>query len=345
MQNKIMLKDVAVRAGVSVATASLALNGKQNINKETAERVFQAAADLNYKLDQNRIRTVATEKKKLIGLIVPNVENPYFGKIIKAVQSELNSKDYDLFIAVSDENIQREQDIVDSFIKKEVDGILVVPVSNAIYETDHYLKLDKQKIPYVFLTAYYPSLKNSYVMCDLEEGAYREARYMLDLGRRNIAFLIGSERVVSTSLRMEGYRRAFKERGLRINEDWLIYCRRQDFEQAYLLVSKLLEEEQNLDAIISINDIMALGALNALVENEIRVPEKISVCGYDNVQFSSISTIPITTVSQDTKQIGWNAVNMLQMKIRQERVINDEILIAPQLIIRQSTGRKESEVF
>ncbi|HEY5560318.1 MAG TPA: LacI family DNA-binding transcriptional regulator [Clostridiaceae bacterium] len=336
----IKIKDIARMANVSEATVSLALNGKEGVKEETKRKVIEIAREVGY-TPSAYAQGLAKRISETIGLIVPDIENPYFGRLVRCIDKNVREYGYKLVIAISDENIEREKAIVKDFISKRVEGIIIAPLSGANQPKDYLDELNKNSIPCVFVTSYYPELDASCVMVDLEEGTYKLVQYLLDLGHRDIFFLAGAPQVIATEQRVRGYIKAFEEKGIDVDKSKLIECRKFDFDEAYNTTFSLVgTRKKNIDAIITMNDIMALGVLRALDEQNIKVPEDISLCGYDNVIFSSISLIPITTVNQDIDRMALAVTNILFDEMKNKERNKLRILIKPELVIRKSTISK-----
>jgi LacI family transcriptional regulator len=333
----IKLKDVARRAGVSEATASLVMNERPGVNAKTRQRVLKAARSMGY-TPNNIARGLATRKTHTIGLVVTDIENPYFGSLTRYVEEAARNEGYNLILSVSNDDLALEDTILMNFIGKRVDGVIVVPSLAQRTEYSCYEKLARHRIPFVFSTTYYPGVKADCVMTDLEEGSYELTKYLIGLGHRRIVFLVSAwmEAAVS-SLRIRGYARAFRDSGIHYEGDCIIPCRHPDFSNGYLTAMDFLKVREP-DAIIAINDITALGAKKAVREKGYRIPEDISVAGYDDVIFSSIPEVPLTTVRQNVAGIAAETVNMLVGRMRgmggKEQIVKK---VRPELVIRNST--------
>jgi LacI family transcriptional regulator len=335
----IKLRDIARAANVSEATVSLALNNREGVNAETKKRVREIAREYGY-LPNAIARRLSQSKSRTIGLVISDLENPYFGKLAQFVDGNIRKSGYSTVIGISNDEPGLESVMIRNFISSRVDGILIAPTNSQNDDLGYIRQIqDVHDIPLVFITSLYPGVSAPVVMADLEDGTHQLVSYLLNMGHRNIYFLAGKHDIIPTAYRMEGYRKAFQERGLESYDDRLCECMKFNFDEAYNSTSRLLKSSGNIDAIITINDVMALGVLKALLDNGIRIPEDISVAGYDNMIFSSISTIPITTVSQDIELMSGIAVDMLLRRINSENAApDDNVFIKPKLIIRQSTG-------
>lgn len=335
----VTMKDIAKAAGVSESTVSLALNNKRVVKENTRNHIKDIARELGY--SPNAIaKSLARQRSDTIGLIVPDIENPYYGKLIRCIDEYLMKLDYNLIIATSNDCLDTEKQIINNFVSKRVEGILIAPVGKPASEFDYFRNLEMNDIKYVFVTSYYPGFPSPYVMVDLEKGTFDLVDHLLEQGHREIYFLVGDQETIPTMTRIRGYMKAYEKHDLPVEKKKFINCRLPNFEQAYNETLSLLGKNKQIDAIITINDIMALGTLRALNEHKIKVPQRISVAGYDNVIFSSIATIPITTVQQDINEMAVASVDMLLNMDAKKFSRNSSLLLKPQLIIRESTGPK-----
>jgi LacI family transcriptional regulator len=332
----VKLIDVARKAGVSVATASLVMNSRPGVNKQTRVRVLKAAKELGYS-PNNRARGLALRKTNTIGLVVTDIENPFFGSIIRYIDEYTREVGYNLILSISNDDIDLEDQIIATFIGERVDGVIIIPTLFHRTDMSCFHQLEKHGIPYVFSTSYYPGVKCDCIMSDLKKGSYDLTLCLLSLGKRVIYMLVSYDRdAIPSKLRIEGCRKAFEENGLCFNEDWIIECRKTDFQNGYLRTREIVKEKKP-DAVIAINDILALGAKKALKELGFRIPEDIAVAGYDDVIFSSISEIPLTTVHQPLPEICRKTVEVLMKRIRRRKSSMHFHMITPELVIRRST--------
>lgn len=334
------LKDIAKIAHVSEAAVSMALRGKKGVSEETARKIQEIARNLNYRPNV-LAQGLAAGTTKSIGLVVPDIENPYYSSLVQRMMKELLQLGYHVVLGVSNETPIIERQVIDNFIANKVAGIIVAPVNVVNTHTDYLEKYYQSGIPMVYVTAYYPGSAIPHVMVDLEDGAYQLVSYLLRSGYRRIIYLTGNHQLLSYSKRIEGYKRAFSDLSIPYSSGSFVECNYVTFEGAYNAVSSLLAYAQDIDAIITSNDIMALGVLRALQEHHISVPEDIAVAGFDNTLFSTIGSLPLTTVSQDISRMCQATINLLLMQLNGARnEIKTVPLIAPELIVRKTTGIK-----
>lgn len=333
----IKLKDIAKIAGVSEATASLALNGSPLVKNQTREKVLAIAKENGY-LPNAMAKGLAKKKSNTIGLVVPDIEDAYYSRLVRFVDEYVKQQGYNLILAISNDNPAQERSIVRNFIMERVEGIIIAPVNDVNPDVTYLKDLKKHRIPHVFVSSYYPDIEAPFVMVDLEEGSYQLTKHLLNTGHKDIYFLVGPEqKVLSSKYRIDGYKRAYRELGIKVKNQYIVGCEKYDYENAHKMTEKILNTAQSIDAIIAINDTMALGTINALKANGISIPKDISVAGYDDMFFSIISAVPITTVKQDIPEVSAKAVEVLVKMINKTPVENDQIFVAPTLVIREST--------
>jgi len=337
----VTLKDIARIAQVSESTVSLALSNKAKVKEDTRKRINNIARELGY--TPNAIaQGLATRRTHTVGLVVPDIENAYYGKLIRYTDQYISEMGYRLVISTSNDTLEVERLIIRGFVAQRVEGILLAPVNIACNNhTDYFKQLDINGIPYIYVSSYYPELPAPYVMVNLEEGTYKLIKYLLDIGHKKIMFLIGSPQMISSKTRITGYIRAFTEKGMTVDEKNFIECKHLNYEHAYETTVGLVNMRKNFDGIVAVNDAMAMGVINALRDHGIKVPADVSVAGFDDMLFSRISRIPITTVLQDIPQMSRHAVRMLMEQINNGVIGSRDILIKPELVIRDSTGSKQ----
>lgn len=333
----IKLSDVAQKADVSNATASMVFNGRPGVNAATRDRVLAAAAELGY-LPNNVARNLAMKGSRSIGLAITDIENPFFGSLTRYINEHASLLGYTTLIALSNDQPKEEDRIIGNFVGDRVAGIIIVPVMCQRSDYQSYELLKRRNIPYVFATSFYLGLSSEYVMTDLELGSYRLTRYLLDLGHREIVHLVSADKSAPLcSLRLAGYERAFAEKGLTPDPSLIIRCEKPDFHSGYLATKNFLDTRQ-ADALLAINDILALGAKKAIRERGLSIPDDLSVAGYDDLIFSSITDTPLTTVRQNIEQIAKLSVQRLVNKIDGSLSETSPLLIEPDLMVRESTG-------
>lgn len=331
------LKEIAARAGVSEATVSLAMNDRPGVSPATRDRVLALARELGYR-PSHRARSLALRSSQTIGLVVPDIENPFFGALTRHVDAFARAQGFSLFLAVSHDRLEREDRILAEFADRQVDGIVQIPAQEARGRFAAFAELDRRGIPWICATNVYPGYPSDSVMTDYEGGCHEQARHVLARGRRNLRFLVSHDLATPIAkLRVAGWRRACAEANVPFPDTAVIPCARPDFASGYQQARKLLRHAPP-DAILAINDIVALGVLRAAREQGIAVPEALAVAGFDDVVFAAIAEVPLTTLRQNIRALAHAAVERLVKRIHgQAPRPRAHVVIPAKLIPRHST--------
>ena len=335
MKKRATIKDVAALAGVSAATVSRALDDRPEISSETKERVRLACAQLGY-VPNAAARGLSGHATHTIGLVLPDISNPYFSGMATAIEETAAAHGCRVFLSNSLRKEDRELHAIENLVARQVDGILVNPVSP---ESQLRHREVLGGLPCVYLGANHDE-SPSYVMADNETGAYAAARYLIRLGHRDILFFGGRTTSRTREQRIRGFRRALAEAGLEGRElpapPNVTLMRQWSYETALELLKGPLP-----DAIFAYSDMTALKVLEAAEERGVRIPEDLSMVGYDNIAFGALHRIHLTTVSQHKYQQGQIAVERLLEKINGSRAHTEDIL-EPELIIRSTCVKHQT---
>lgn len=322
--------DVARLAGVSISTASLALNNKKGVSQQTRNAVLESAKKLNYYVN-NSARALRSVSSKMIGLIIPDITNIFYSEIVDQVRINAEKMGYFVLLGITGNDAKNEEKFVNEFISRNVDGLILVPL---IKHNPNYLYLNNLReydIPFIFLAAAYEGINAPCVMCNLRKGSYLITKYLLDKGLRKLALIIGDIRVDIP------YINGFYDAQTEIDKngfDGRIFESDITFPSAQLTCEVVLDWKP--DAIITISDLLACAAVQVAKSKGFQIPKDISITGYDDVLYSSINQTPITTVRQPIAEICQKATENLIHLINHNIVVNEE-LFDPTLIIREST--------
>jgi len=320
------LTDVAKKAGVSIASVSRVLREEDHVSNQIANRVYKAVQELRYDLNRNR-----PKNKRAVGLIVPDVTNPFFSIMLKGIDSVSRINDYIVSIQNSEDKIEYENDSLDRLLDYSVNGVIVTPTTGVNKKIE---KLLEEGFPVVLADRMLSGTsKVCSVSVDNEDGAYQAVKYLTKLGHRRILHLAGPQQASTEIDRNNGYCKALLEASIEPREEDLI-TGNYHFDDAYNIIKGTIRNRSGYTAIFSSNDIMALGALQALRNLGIRVPEDISVFGYDDIPFSSL--VQLTTVSQPAYEIGRNSMIMVIDLIEGRIDPPQSIVLKPSLAIRET---------
>jgi len=331
---EIKLEDVAKRVGMSKSTVSLALNGSSKVNLETRRRILQTAREMGYSPNPHA-RKLVMRKSNMIGLIVPDIQNVYYASLVDNISRGLRNSGYGLFISISENSRKREKQIVQEMIENRMDGVLLVPLNKPNDDVSYLSTLDAADIPVVYITSVYPAAPKPYVMCNLYSGMRMMVRLLYDQGCRKIALMTGPSDVYCMDQRDRGYRDEM--RALQLTYENILRLEEVTYASALAQIQRL--RPLDMDAIVCVNDMMALGVINALGAEGIKVPGNIAVAGYDDLIFSRISSIPITTVRQDLAAVADSSTRMI-LGLIENFETEKEVVIDCRLIIRDSTTRR-----
>lgn len=335
----ITLKDIAKKAGVSEATVSLVLNNKSVVNIRTRERVLKCMEEMNYRPNP-LARGLALKKSMTIGLVCPDSENPYYGRLMKLLGHYCNKYGYSLVLGVSNNDLAIETRIMENFVDKQYDGIIVLPLNIRNNESKVFTEIKENKIPIVFCTSYYAGFKKDCVLTDYAEGSYLLTRHLLEKGHRELWYFVTSDKRLPVSQeRIRGYKKAYEEMGIKVKNEWIVGCDDISVEYGYAKAVELLEQGGRPDGILALNDYMAYGIKKAILKCGYSIPDDISLAGYDDVFYQLIADQPLTTVHQNLESLAANTVDLLMQKMNKGFAPDQplEHLIRPSLVVRGTT--------
>lgn len=330
MNKKVSLKDIAREVGVSTALVSYVLNNlKQGrISKEVAHRIKEVASRLNYRPNQ-LARSLKTNKTLTIGLIVADISNPFSSSLARIVEDEANKLNYTVIFGSSDENPEKSTRLVDTFLDRQVDGLIISPPAGGRKQVEDLLK---QEIPLVLLDRYFPGLDTSYVMLDNFGAASAGTRHLLDSGCRRIGFIGYSSGLVHLNQREEGFRQAHRERGLDIEPALIkkveILNNQSQIEKS---LDEILNEIPRPDGLMFASNIIAAHCLKKLNHLPLKVPDDLSIVCFDETASLNLFYGPLTYIRQPLQAMGEAATRILVDQINgnnasQHVVMEGEVL-------------------
>lgn len=328
------LKDIAKKTGVSVSTVSRVLHDNSNkykISKETQIKVKQTAKSLGYQVNA-LARGLRLQKTREIGVVVPDISNPFFAAIIKNIASELRKREYNFIVYDVDENIVIERSAIKSLLEKHVDGLVIASVGQ---EFSHIQKVQEAGIPFVMVDRCFEELDVDSVSVDNVKGSLLAVNHLVEAGHRRIAFIQGLRGTYANETRLQGYKSALSKAGIPIDEHLIVG---DDFRSlnGYIETKLLLKLSNPPTAIFTAGDLIALGALEACRESNFAIPEDVSLITFDDPVFASYLSPPLTAVEQPVSKIAEMAVAMLYRRIRNPHDEKRKLLLEPKLNIRSS---------
>jgi LacI family transcriptional regulator len=331
------IRDVADAAGVSIATVSNVVNGTRYVAPETYDRVMQAVERLQYRAS-NVARSLRGGRTSLLGLVVPDIRNPFFAEVARAIEECVFDDGYNVILCNSEGDASKEKTYFEVLRASSVDGVIFIPADSS----GPFAKwLIAQHVPVVIVDRDLGDGRIDTVLVDNEEGGYQATKHLLQLGHERIACIGGPASIRSSEERRLGYERALREAG--IVPDTRLE-RSSDFRAAggeKEMVS-ILADGVSFTAIFACNDLEACGALMAIRRAGLVVPRDISIVGFDDVPFAALLHPALTTVAQPSKEIGRVASRLLLMQIEkarsgQRRRRGERVVLPTELVVREST--------
>ena len=333
---RVTIKDVARAAGVSVATASLALNNRSGVNADTRSKVLEVTRNLKYVASYSA-QALVTQESGCIGLLIPEIQNPFYAAIVDNLSYLAEENGFTLLLGITNNSSEQEKKYIHFFLSRRVQGVIVIPILNQVRTGRHLDMLRDADVPIVFCTERYNDSSEPVVMCDFEKGQYEITRYLVDRGLRDFWFVSVDTDAQYARLRYAGYVRALREANLPIRRERELLIDIPRFEQAYAQAGVFLEDRP--EAIICINDIMTMAIIRRLSESGLRIPEDISVVGFDDIMFSALISPPLTTVHQPIREICETTIRLLMEIMEGDGPAGGDgiCLIPPHLVIRETT--------
>lgn len=327
---RVTIKDISKYSGVSTSTVSRVLTNNPRVSPEALKKVQDAIETLGY-IPNSAARSLVNKKRGMIGLIVPELENPYYTEIIHGVEETASKHGFGTALSCHmDSEVDRGS--IFKLLELGVDGIIYAgPMQN-----DKLIEyLIAQKIPYVILGRKLKDQNCSYVICDDYQSSYLAANYLLDLGHKRIAFLFGKKNSYSSIQKYEGYRDALTKRGISIDER-LTRNGSLSYQGGYDAVQSLLEEKAAFTAILAGNDMMAIGARSALLKIGLEIPRDVSLMGFDDIFWSKIEGIDLTTVYVPQYEMGSKCFDILMRRIDDPEAPDEHCILSGTLVERKS---------
>ncbi|VAX16516.1 Transcriptional regulator, LacI family [hydrothermal vent metagenome] len=335
------LKDVAARAGVHPSTVSRVLRKQENLKilDTTRKRIFDAVKALNYQPDFTA-RALRMKKSFTIGLIVPDIGNPFFSRITRTIEQLGFEKDYTVIVCNTDENQAKEDRYVNHLLSRGIDGLIMVPAQDS---DESINKVLEHKVPLVLIDRLFENIKTNAVISNNVESAYNAVKHLVDLGHKKVAFLRGRNNIYTMTKRFEGYQKAVDEFGL-VKSDSLIVGNGFSFNDGYDATTELLNCPEPPTALLLTGNLITVGAISAILAKGLKIPEDISVVAFADSIFSPYLVKPLTTISHPLYEIGSKAFNLLLEHIEsgEEELPPTQIMINTQFDIRETTGKAKA---
>jgi LacI family fructose operon transcriptional repressor len=324
------IKEVADAAGVSTATVSRVLADKPHVRPEIRERVLAAVETLNYR--PNRVaRSLRVQQSNTIGLIVADIQNPFFTSVSRAVEDTAYKRGLSVFLCNTDENSDKEAMYLNLMLDENVAGVILAPTRQT---ADAFADMVNLDIPTVVIDRRVRGVEIDSVLIDNVEAAYKIVEHLIADGRRRIGALFGVGSTTGRE-RREGYIRALQDHSLKPSPDLASFVNAKE-EEGYKAVMRLLSLPEPPDAIFTSNALLSAGAFRAIRESKLAIPDQIAFASFDETTWTSLVEPGITVIEQPTYEIGQTAAELLFKRLEEPSRPTREIILKGKLIIRQS---------
>ncbi|MEA2536833.1 MAG: LacI family transcriptional regulator [Chloroflexota bacterium] len=326
------LRDIAQEIGCSVNTVSRALSNKPDVSPETRARVHEVAARLHY-TPNLLARALVSRQTHTLGLVVADCTNPYYGQMIRGVEAAATRAGYALLLATSDENPDKERRVLTTLRERRVDGLLIAPIDG---KADYLAGLASDGPPQIYLSRPPEGFAADFVANDNRAGATMAVGHLVELGHRTIVHVAREGAVFSALEREAGYLDALQAAGIEERPRVRVT---PDIEGGRQAARSLLEGDQLPEAVFAYNDLVAIGLMSELAAAGRRVPQDVSVVGYDDIEPAGYVQPRLTTIAQGTTEIGRRAAELLVRRIERGPVQSARaIVLPPSLVVRDSTA-------
>ncbi|MBN9381533.1 MAG: substrate-binding domain-containing protein [Chitinophagaceae bacterium] len=336
-KKKVSLKDIAQQVGVSTALVSYVLNNKREdrISKEVAKKIRSTAKKMNYRTNQIA-RSLKTNKTATLGLIVADISNPFFSQLARFIEDQAAAANYTVIFASSDENEQKSQNLINVFLDRQVDGLIIAPAENT---KPQIRALQRSATPFVLVDRYFPDLKCSYVALDNFQAAREAVRHLIREGNRRIGLITFKTSFFHINERRNGYLSALREAGIPINKKWIREINMADPAPGIKkAVADMLALPTRPEALFFSTNMLYIQGMIYLRQQGIKVPDEIAIVSFDETEASELFDVPPTYIRQPIREMGQQATRILIENI--ERRHTRQVHLPGELIINTSSIRR-----
>lgn len=335
------VKKIAEIAGVSTATVSRVLNGSDKVRESTAKRVMQVVEDMNYRMDHVARRMKVKQTDSLvIGLVITDIDNPFFSSVAKGVEDVASKNKLVTMICNTNENPEKERFFLNAMLSEKVSGAIIVPT---IGNLDFFHDLVDDGFPMVMVDRKPKGLKIDSVSLNNQKGSYQAVKRLIDNGHKRIGVVGGIKGLSNTEERLAGYFQAIEEAGIERIDDLIVYG---DYVESggRRAIDKFMALDVPPTAIFSSNNLMTLGCIKELYKRQLSIPADMAIIGFDDSTWAEALIPPLTTVKQPGYELGVNAAELLIKRLKNGEANSIDVVLNPELIVRESCGTKKNSV-
>jgi DNA-binding LacI/PurR family transcriptional regulator len=326
------IKEVAKRARVSTATVSRTINNSEKVKPGTAERVRKAIEELNF-YPNTHARTLVSGRSRMLGLIISDITNPFFPELVKSFEDQAVQRGKEVIIGNTDYNPKRMAGCIQRMVERKVDGVAIM-TSEA--DPALMMELTRRNIPTVFMDTGKPGPHTANIRIDYAQGIQEALQHLFALNHRRIAFIPGPMNLESARIRHAAFVDGMKARGL--GDHLMLEKGNHRIDGGAMAMRSLLKLPQRPTAVIASNDLTAIGALGVIQDSNLKVPDDISLIGFDDISFAHLTQPPLTTIALSRTQLAVTAFAALEALIRKEDGSHADYSIPTHLVMRRSTA-------
>jgi LacI family transcriptional regulator len=342
MNKKVTIYDIALELNITAATVSRALNNNPSISEATRGLVLKTAKLMNY--EQNKLAlALKSGKSNNVGVIVPRIDNNFFGSVIRGIEEELNPHGYHVIICQTNGDALREAENIDALLNSQVDAVFI---STSSKDTKPFERILKKDVPLIFFDRKKTMNGVSSITINDFDAGYKATEHLIKEGFSKIAHFCGDINIETFRDRYEGYKKALNDYKLKENKEYVIQTK-STLDEGKNAIKKLLKLKNPPNALFSASDFAALGAIQELREQNFRIPEEFGVVGFSNEPFTKFMELKISTIDQFPVDMGRMTAKVFleQVNSSEKAKIEKKVVLDPELIIRDSSQRKTKKAF
>ncbi|MED4224542.1 LacI family DNA-binding transcriptional regulator [Neobacillus cucumis] len=322
--------DVAEKAGVSIATVSKVINDTGRISEETRNKVLKIMRELEYQ--PSSVAAALTGKQTFtIGVLVPDISNAFFAEVARALENNAREMGYSIILCSTDYQIEREHDYLELLQKKQVDGIIIATEPE---DWEAYKSLQKRDIPHLMFSVDSLRFSSHIVTTDDVRGGYMAGRYLLDMGHTEIA-IIAEQNRASGRMRLEGFKKSLADEGVVLKDEWTLNAMSK-IDDAKAAARKILQLENRPTAVFASTDLIAAILIKEASKAHIRIPNVLSIVGFDDSIYAELTEPGLTTIAQPKQELAKYAMEQLLKLIKDPKIPQQRIMLSPRLVERKS---------
>jgi LacI family transcriptional regulator len=327
------IREVAERAEVSIATVSRVLNKVGFVSPDLERRVMEAMRHLNYH-PSAPARSLRRQETRTIGVLIPQLDHPFFSALAYAIEKTLFADDYRMLLCSAQEDEVKELAYAEILLRQRVDGLIIVPTG---HDTDWLTLFERQQTPVILLDRDVESLRTSRVLVNNHQGGYDGMRHLLERGHRQIAVIGAPAYSPSMQGRMTGAQHALQDYGVTVPDEWRVIGNQTQYDIGVEAAQHLLQLGQRPTAIFALTDVTAVGVMHVAAEMGLKVPQQLSVIGFDDIPLANFMIPSLTTVAQPIQAMGEQAARLVLHHIESADHPIETVVLDTRLVVRHST--------